>query len=139
MTATGRWRAPAKGLLRGERHRVFDVFALKPEIALAVAEQTSEARLSSACSQRLGRQERKNGFTTSGTIRPIVCALLRNETAGDPIRNIVEGLDRLLDRRRVSMSTAPRPLTTRDTVHRRDAGPYADLMERERPFDPHVR
>ena len=66
--ACGRQQQP----LDAVRDEVLDVFPLQSEIALAVAEENAVARLPRRVSAPRTTGA-KNGLTTSGTIRPIVC------------------------------------------------------------------
>src|SRR5271154_6332034 len=75
---------------------VFDVFALQAEITLAVAEENPVARLARrALRPPDDRSEKRVHYI--GNDEADRLRLLRKKTAGDPIRHIVERLDRLLD------------------------------------------
>ena len=98
------------------RNEVVDVFALEPQIALAVAEKNAIARLArrafGAAHDRREKgiddvgDDQADGRRLAGRRGRARSGSARSRACGSPPRRVVW----------VSASTPPRPLTTRDTV-----------------------
>src|SRR3984957_16054902 len=108
---------------------VLDVFAIQPPISLPVAGENPVAGLTSRAfrPRHDGREKRVHyvGDDDADSLR-----LLRNEAARDPIRDIVERLDRLFDPLPGLRVYSPAPIDDARHGHRRNARPSRDFMQR---------
>ena len=110
------------------RDQVLDVFALEPQVALAVAEEHAVA---GAPGRGLGaaHHRREERVDDVGHDQPDGLGLLRHEPAGDAVRHVVERRDRLLDPALGLGVDAGAAVDDPRDGHRRDAGAPADIMQ----------
>ena len=95
---------------------VLDIFALKPQIAFAIAEEDA---VPGPCggSLRAAHHRSEERIDDVRHDKPDCLCLLRDQATGNSIRHVVECGDRFSRRfARVSASTPWRPLMTRETV-----------------------
>ena len=92
MVADGRQQQA----LDAVRDEILDIFALEPEVALAVAEQDAVAG-APGCRLGAAHHRREERIDHVGNDEADRLGLLRHEPAGDAVRHVVERGDRLLD------------------------------------------
>ena len=109
-------------------NEVLDIFALEPEVALAVAEKHA---IAGAPRGRLGtaHHRREEWVDHVGDDQPDRLGLPRDQAASDAVRHIVEFRDRLLDPPLRFRVDAVPPVDHARDGHRRDPRPLSHIAQ----------